>query len=182
LGIPDTGTIAVGKRADLVLLFGNPLDDITNVRLQAGVVLAGTWLDQRSLRERLDDVRDARVAEGAIVDALDAGDEGKAVQLLDESIAALGTPQFDALAFNEFGFTVWKGDRDIDLARSIFTLNTRAFPTASWAWESLADCHRAHDDATAECDALRHALDLDPNNATLRAAWESARDRAASSK
>lgn len=182
LGIPDTGTIAVGKRADLVLLFGNPLDDITNVRLQAGVVLAGTWLDQRSLRERLDDVRAARVAEGAIVDALDAGDEGKAVQLLDESIAALGTPPFDALAFNEFGYTVWKGDRDIDLARSIFTLNTRAFPTASWAWESLAECHRAHDDATAECDALRHALDLDPNNATLRVAWESARDRAASSK
>jgi imidazolonepropionase-like amidohydrolase len=43
------GTIEVGKRADLVLLEANPLDDIANVRRRAGVVLAGRWLPASEL-------------------------------------------------------------------------------------------------------------------------------------
>jgi cytosine/adenosine deaminase-related metal-dependent hydrolase len=42
----DAGTIEVGKVADLVLLRGDPLRDIENVELRAGVMLRGTWLDQ----------------------------------------------------------------------------------------------------------------------------------------
>lgn len=182
LGIPDTGIVAVGMRADLVLLYGDPLDDITNVRLQAGVVLAGVWHDQRSLRERLDDVRAARMAESRIVAAIDDGNEDAAIRHLDESVADLGAPPFDALAFNEFGYTAWKVERDPEAARTIFTLNARAHPTLSWVWESLAECHRECGDSVAERDALRRALDLDPDNDALEAAWESARDRAAESK
>jgi len=40
----ELGTIEVGKRADLVLLNGNPLADITRLRAPLGVVLRGLWL------------------------------------------------------------------------------------------------------------------------------------------
>jgi imidazolonepropionase-like amidohydrolase len=44
LGIEqETGTIEVGKAADLVVLDGNPLDDITNIRRIHGVLKRGAW-------------------------------------------------------------------------------------------------------------------------------------------
>lgn len=60
------GTIEVGKRADLVLLDGNPLDDIGNVRRIRAVVFRGETLD----RARLDDL--LRQAEAAAARPLDA--------------------------------------------------------------------------------------------------------------
>jgi imidazolonepropionase-like amidohydrolase len=48
----DIGTITVGKRADLLLTVGDPLDDITRLRDPAGVMLDGRWLP----RERLDEI------------------------------------------------------------------------------------------------------------------------------
>ena len=45
----DAGTIEVGKRADLVLLDANPLDDIRNVRRIHAVVLDGQLLDRSRL-------------------------------------------------------------------------------------------------------------------------------------
>jgi imidazolonepropionase-like amidohydrolase len=50
LGIEaTTGTIEVGRRADLVVLEGNPLDDITRLRSIAGLVLGGRWLPPAEL-------------------------------------------------------------------------------------------------------------------------------------
>ncbi|MGH9199247.1 MAG: amidohydrolase family protein, partial [Acidimicrobiia bacterium] len=48
-----TGTLAAGKRADLVLLEGNPLDDIGNTSRIAGVVLRGRWLSREEAEKRL---------------------------------------------------------------------------------------------------------------------------------
>jgi len=40
----DFGTVAVGKRADLLLLEGNPLADVSHARRIAGVMVRGRWL------------------------------------------------------------------------------------------------------------------------------------------
>ncbi|MEO8334430.1 MAG: amidohydrolase family protein [bacterium] len=40
----DVGTVAVGKRADLVVLGGDPLKDIGNIARVDGVMLSGRWL------------------------------------------------------------------------------------------------------------------------------------------
>lgn len=48
-----TGTIAEGKRADLVLLDDNPLADISSVGKQAGVMIGGRWLDRNEISRRL---------------------------------------------------------------------------------------------------------------------------------
>jgi len=48
------GTVEVGKRADLVLLEANPLDDIANTRAIRGVVIGGRWLSEDDIRQGLD--------------------------------------------------------------------------------------------------------------------------------
>jgi hypothetical protein len=57
----EFGTIAPGQRADLLLLAGNPLEDIQATRRIEGVMARGRWLAIGDLRERA-----ARtIAEGA---------------------------------------------------------------------------------------------------------------------
>jgi imidazolonepropionase-like amidohydrolase len=40
----DRGTVAVGQKADLILLDENPLRDIANTRRISGVMVRGRWL------------------------------------------------------------------------------------------------------------------------------------------
>jgi len=53
----NTGSIQVGKDADLVLLDANPLDDIQNSRRIHGVMLRGQWLSATALEHRLERYR-----------------------------------------------------------------------------------------------------------------------------
>ena len=50
----EFGTVAVGHRADLVLLTANPLDDIANVQRRAGVMVNGRWLPEAEIQKRLE--------------------------------------------------------------------------------------------------------------------------------
>ena len=50
----EFGTVEVGKRADLILVEGNPLDDIRNVHRQAGVMVRGHWIPKSEIEERLE--------------------------------------------------------------------------------------------------------------------------------
>lgn len=55
LGTADsTGTIAIGKVADLVLLHGNPLDDISYTAGSSGVVVRGRWIPRVEIDAQLD--------------------------------------------------------------------------------------------------------------------------------
>jgi imidazolonepropionase-like amidohydrolase len=51
-----TGTIEKGKRADLVLLEANPLDDIANTQKRAGVMLNGKYYQQAEMSKWLDEI------------------------------------------------------------------------------------------------------------------------------
>ena len=53
----NTGSVAAGRDADLVLLDANPFDDITNTRRIHGVMLRGTWYPAAALAERLGALR-----------------------------------------------------------------------------------------------------------------------------
>lgn len=55
--LEEFGTVAVGRRADLVLLDANPLNDIGNWSRQAGVMVRGKWYDRAEIARRLDDLR-----------------------------------------------------------------------------------------------------------------------------
>ena len=59
LGLEDSfGTIGLGKRADLLLLDANPLEDIANVKRVAGVMVAGRWLSKGEIESMLADLRE----------------------------------------------------------------------------------------------------------------------------
>jgi hypothetical protein len=52
-GRGDFGTIETGKRADLLLVNGNPLEDVSNIRELRGVMAAGVWYDREALQSIL---------------------------------------------------------------------------------------------------------------------------------
>ncbi len=55
LNATDTfGAVAVGLRADLILVEANPLDDVANVARRVGVMVRGRWLPEEELQQRLD--------------------------------------------------------------------------------------------------------------------------------
>ena len=52
-GEDDFGTIEVGKRADLILLNGNPLEDVNNIQGILGVMAAGRWYGKAELQKMI---------------------------------------------------------------------------------------------------------------------------------
>ena len=52
------GTIEVGKRADLILVDDNPLQDVSNISRICGVMIRGSWLTQADIQARLEDIEE----------------------------------------------------------------------------------------------------------------------------
>ena len=48
--LDELGTIEAGKRADLLLLSANPLEDVRNFRKIDQVMLDGEWVDRANLK------------------------------------------------------------------------------------------------------------------------------------
>jgi imidazolonepropionase-like amidohydrolase len=49
----EFGVVSTGRRADLLLVEANPLEDVTNVSKRAGVMVNGHWLTEDELKQRL---------------------------------------------------------------------------------------------------------------------------------
>ncbi len=49
----EFGTVAIGQRADLLLVAGNPLEDVGNLRRISGIALRGRWLAEEDLQALL---------------------------------------------------------------------------------------------------------------------------------
>jgi imidazolonepropionase-like amidohydrolase len=52
----DRGTVAVGQKADLLLLDGSPLRDIANTRRISGVMVRGRWLSRQAIANMLQEI------------------------------------------------------------------------------------------------------------------------------
>jgi len=57
LGTEEFGTVQQGRRADLILLDANPLENIANVNRIAGVMVRGRWLSRADIDQRLQGFR-----------------------------------------------------------------------------------------------------------------------------
>ena len=57
LGESDrAGTIAVGKRSDLLLLDENPLEDVSAASRIAGVLIRGRWIGREEIRKKMQEI------------------------------------------------------------------------------------------------------------------------------
>jgi imidazolonepropionase-like amidohydrolase len=61
--LSEVGTVETGKRADLLLVEGDPLADLSRLRRPAGIVLGGRWLPRAELDRLLDQVAAAAAAQ-----------------------------------------------------------------------------------------------------------------------
>jgi imidazolonepropionase-like amidohydrolase len=52
--LSGVGTVSAGKRADLILIEGNPLESITNTKRRVGVMARGRWYLADDLQKQLD--------------------------------------------------------------------------------------------------------------------------------
>ena len=60
--LKTTGTVEAGKRADLVLLEGNPLQNVSNTSRISGVMIGGRWLPKSDIDRRLDQIAAEQMA------------------------------------------------------------------------------------------------------------------------
>jgi imidazolonepropionase-like amidohydrolase len=61
--LSESGTVEIGKRADLLLVEGDPLGDLSRLRRPVGVVLGGRWLPRAELDGLLDRVAASAAAQ-----------------------------------------------------------------------------------------------------------------------
>jgi hypothetical protein len=50
------GQVIEGMEADLILVDGNPLEDLKNLRNPAGVMVRGQWLDRETIQQKLTEI------------------------------------------------------------------------------------------------------------------------------
>jgi imidazolonepropionase-like amidohydrolase len=59
----ESGTVEIGRRADLLLLEADPLADVAHVARRAGVMVNGRWLPEEDLERRLAEIAEAYAAD-----------------------------------------------------------------------------------------------------------------------
>lgn len=52
----EFGTVEVGRRADLILLESNPLENVENVQHRAGVMVRGEWMPEEEIQQQLEEI------------------------------------------------------------------------------------------------------------------------------
>jgi tetratricopeptide (TPR) repeat protein len=162
-GRDEFGTIEPGKRADLVLLGNDPLQNIESIRKPLGVMTAGIWLDKKNLDQLLQIkrklttpiLREVGKKTGS-VDAVIA--EYK--KLCNEnrlndyymSEAVLTTLSYDFLNLGK-----------IDEAIEISKLNCKEYPYSANVYDSLAEAYLKKGDKASAIETYRKALTMDPS-------------------
>ncbi len=172
LGLADSGNVAEGLRADLVLIDGDPLRDIGAARRVEGLVLAGRWLGPEQLRARLAaiEAREARLAPRLtrILAALEAGDAAAVATLWTEAgedRARLAAWVEDRL--NQLGYVHLQAQR-LEPALAILRRNTELFARSPNAWDGLGEVLWRLGRPEEALAAYEHVLELDPENENAR--------------
>ena len=164
LGAAPRGRIAVGQRADLLLLEADPLEDLAALASALAVVAAGRWHDVSALEER---IRAGSPPAGELlawyreVRTLVAASDFAA---LEERLATGPSDAFAEKLLNALGYRALYLDHDAGAAVRIFELNSRSFPASANVWDSLGEGLAERGEVAAAIASYEKALALDPGN------------------
>jgi uncharacterized protein (TIGR02246 family) len=125
------GSIVEGARADLILVQGNPLDDLSRLEALLGVMVGGRWLPLDVIRARLDAAAErAEPAQPALEGAAEPESEIRAVwAALDERWNARDAEEFSALFSREARFGFVDRGESLDGRGEILRSFSERFPT-----------------------------------------------------
>ena len=167
----EWGAIEAGKRADLLLLAGNPLQNIGNTEKIEGVVLQGKWMERKTLQAELEQVPaeySSRIAEmeallnkspekaSAFISAMDPyGNvaasalerliEGQDVAALEVTLRRLREKLPNSTVASEEAINTLGyhllRKHKNQQATATFLLNTENYPKSANTWDSLAEAH-----------------------------------------
>ena len=162
-GRNEFGTIEVGKRADLVLVNGNPLVDLECIRKPLGVMAAGQWLPPDTLAAMLEG-RTARI-DDRLEAAYDAGGVDAAIE---EYRAMKGDNRinryyYSAATLNNAAYALL-GAGKTDEAIRVFELNAAEYPEDGNSFDSLAEGYMKKGDNARAIQLYRKSLALNPGN------------------
>jgi tetratricopeptide (TPR) repeat protein len=191
---PDEfGTIAVGRRADLVLLERNPLDSISNTREIVGVMVRGKWLPKEELAQRVEAIPEAYKHELQQVESELASNPAQAEQDLaaHDPLRALGTAAitdlFRSQGTEKFHRLILKMRAESPKSRlvseaginalgynflaqnrfqdaiALLRMNTEDFPKSANTYDSLAEALFKSGDAAQASRSYARALEIDQN-------------------
>jgi cytosine/adenosine deaminase-related metal-dependent hydrolase len=140
LGRTDgAGTGAIGAPAELLLVLGNPLDDVANAALIAGVMADGRWLPADSLQAMRAAVAAALEPEAELVRRMEAEGLDAALAWLERTPDVHLRPR----ALNELAYQLWKLEDRLPDAVRVFEANVRLHPAWAPGRESLAEARAA---------------------------------------
>jgi adenine deaminase len=166
-----SGSIAVGKVADLLVLDANPLDDIRNTRRIQGVVVRGRWTSKGSL-DSASSVLERRLAPAhRLID--DLWKNGARASALEPGAQAIGV---SASALAQIVRGLVTAHRAAD-AVAVSALLTTRYAQSADSWVQAADARLANADTTGALAAYDHALFLDPGNVAAQSRISTLRER-----
>jgi imidazolonepropionase-like amidohydrolase len=196
----EFGTVEAGKRADLVLLEGNPLVAIASTRRVLGVMVAGKWIPRAQLEQMVEDVpasyqrelrrvkaelqsnpaaaekyvqdNDPYRAEGetAIVEIAATEGYDKTHDLIQR--VRLAVPNSDLVSEEGINHLGYSllGEKLTNEAIAVFQMNTVDFPKSANTFDSLADAQFNAGDLPHAVENYRKALVVNPNYGNAKAA------------
>lgn len=162
------GTIVEGGVGDLVLLTGNPLDDLDVLRQPRGVVVRGQWLEHAALMAQLEG-RAQRYEQAwqrfhRFRALLDAGEYQQAEAILAARGEGPAAALLSEAALNRLGYTYLRGKKNPKTAIAVFAMNVRAHPESSNVYDSLGEAFMVDGQKQRAIDNYRRSLELDPKN------------------
>lgn len=162
----EFGTISVGKRADLLLLSGNPLQKIENISLLNGVMVRGKWMTKSDLQADLDGLgklfeREARIRESAL-----GGSPEQIRNVYEKSKTDNSERVFRETMMNSLGYQLLREKKN-EQAIEVFKLNTLENPKSANAADSLSEAYEKLGSNELAIEYAEKALQLLPDDASL---------------
>lgn len=197
----EFGTVTVGKRADLVLLRENPLEDVHHLHAIVGVMTRGRWIPDSERTTLLAQIpasyrnTSARLTQQVKTDpegvsrylAMDDPFGEEAFVVLS-SMAADSTqgmknlllrlqkddptsPLVAEMTINQFAYQLL-AEKKSDAAIEAFKLNTELYPHSGNSWDSLAETCLGAGNKELARQYYQKALEVQPDYANAKAARE----------
>lgn len=168
VGKPDEiGRIQKGWNADLVLLQGNPLEDVANVSRIDGVMLRGRWLDSSDLKAIRRQYMDWKSRSDEWMSAvLRAPDDAALRAAID--LAQQSGIEVDEEVINDIGYQFLQQPGQAGNAVTVMRFNTLRFPDSANAFDSLGEAYAKNGDSRLAIESYERSLRLNPENTNAR--------------